>query len=93
MVTMTDPSLTHKMGFRSRKPHAMTDAERQQKVRRNRGTRQLQLALDADVSAAILYIRKEWGIATNREACQAAIRFLALCTRQGLQRLPQTIDD
>jgi hypothetical protein len=45
------------------------------------------------VSAAILYIRKEWGIESNREACQAAIRFLALCTRQGLTRLPQTLDD
>jgi hypothetical protein len=93
MVSMTENGLPKKMGFRSRNPNAMTDAERQQKARRNRGTRQLQLALDADVSAAILYIRKEWGIESNREACQAAIRFLALCTRQGLQRLPQTIDD
>lgn len=89
---MTD-SLHQKMGFRSRKPHAMTNAERQQKFRRTRGTRQIQLGLDTDVSAAILYIRKEWGIESNREACQAAIRFLAICTRQGLTRLPQTLDD
>lgn len=90
---MSEP--TQKMGFRSRKPHAMTNAERQQKWRRTRGMRQMQLQLDmdSDVTAAILYIRKEWGMRSNKEAGLAAIRFLALCTRQGLQRLPQTIDD
>ena len=85
--------LDRKMGFRSRKKHAMTNAERQQKYRRSRGVRQLQLDLEPDVSAAVLYIRKEWGMRTNKEACLAAVRFLALCTRQGLTRLPQTIDD
>lgn len=81
------------MGFQSRKPHAMTPAERQQKYRRERGIRQLQLDLSLEVAAAMLYIRKEWGMKTNKEAAEAAIRFLALCTRQGLTRLPQTIDD
>lgn len=82
-----------RMGFRSRKPEAMTPAERQQKWRRTRGMRQLQLDMSEDTSAAVLYIRKEWGMRSNREAALAAIRFLALCTRQGLTRLPQTIDD
>lgn len=83
------------MGFRSRKPDAMTNAERQQKFRRTRGVRQVQLQIDmdSDVAAAVLYIRKEWGMSSSREAVKAAIRFLALCTRQGLTRLPQTIDD
>lgn len=73
----------------------MTNAERQQKFRRTRGVRQMQLQIDmdSDVAAAVLYIRKEWGMGSSKEAALAAIRFLALCTRQGLTRLPQTIDD
>lgn len=82
-----------RLGFRSRNPNAMTAAERQAKHRRKLGVRQVKLSMDAEVTAAMLYLRKEWGMETNREVCQAAIRFLALCTRQGLQRLPQTIDD
>lgn len=89
---MTD-SLTARMGFRSRKSHAMTGAERQSKYRRTKATRALQLNCANEVAAALLYIRKEWGMETNKEAAEAAIRFLALCTRQGLTRLPQTIDD
>jgi hypothetical protein len=85
--------LPKKIGFRSRKPHAMTDAERVQKWRRQRGVRQLQLDLTVEVAAAMLYIRNEWGMKSNKEAAEAAIRFLALCTRQGLTRLPQTLDD
>ena len=71
----------------------MTGAERQQKYRRTRGMRQLQLDMGAELAASILYIRNEWGMDSNKEAVEAAVRFLALCTRQGLQRLPQTIDD
>jgi hypothetical protein len=81
------------MGFRSRNPNAMTAAERQQKWRRSRGLRQLQVDLTTDTAAAVIYIRNQWGMSSNREAALAAIRFLALCTRQGLTRLPQTIDD
>lgn len=85
--------LTQKMGFRSRNPHAMTDAERQAKYRRNRGMRQVKFDLNNEIAASVLYIRKEWGMESNKEAVLAAIRFLALCTRQGLTRLPQTMDD
>jgi hypothetical protein len=87
---MTEPK---RMGFRSRNPNAMTAAERQQKWRRSRGLRQLQVDLTTDTAAAVIYIRNQWGMSSNREAALAAIRFLALCTRQGLTRLPQTIDD
>ena len=90
---MKGVDLTSRIGFRSRKPHAMTGAERQQKYRRTRGMRQLQLDMGAELAASILYIRNEWGMDSNKEAVEAAVRFLALCTRQGLQRLPQTIDD
>lgn len=81
------------MGFRSRQPEAMTNAERQSKWRRVNGTRQLHLSLDADLSACLLYLRKEWGMRSHHETAAAAIRFLAICTRQGLSRLPQEIDD
>lgn len=82
-----------RLGFRSRNPNAMTGSERQSKYRRTRGVRQLQLDLGTELAAAVLYIRKEWGMRTNKEAAEAAIRFLAVCTRQGLSRLPQSIDD
>lgn len=87
---MTDPK---RMGFRSRNPNAMTNRERQQKWRRVNGTRQLHLNTDAELAAALLYIRNEWGMKSHHEAAAAAIRFLAVCTRQGLTRLPQRIDD
>jgi hypothetical protein len=81
------------MGFQSRNPNAMTNAERQAKFRRARGSRQLTSQLDAATAASVLYLRKEWGMTSNHEVAVAAIRFLALCTRQGLTRLPQSIDD
>ena len=90
---MNDIDLTKRMGFRSRKKTAMTNAERQQKFRRTQGSRQTNITLTIEVAAALKYIRAEWGMTSNKEATQAAIRFLALCTRQGLQRLPQSIDD
>lgn len=90
---MIDDSLTKRMGFRSRKKQAMTAAERQQKWRRTRGNRQIQIELAGEVAASMLYLRKEWGMTSSREVVEASIRFLTLCTRQGLTRLPQTIDD
>lgn len=86
-------TLGRRMGFRSYKPDAMTDAERQAKYRRKQGSRQMSFALKPDTAAAVLYLKKEWGMSSNREVAEAAIRFLALCTRQGLQRIPQSIDD
>lgn len=91
--SLLDDSLTRRMGFRSKKKTAMTNAERQQKYRRTRGNRQVQIELTADIAASMLYLRKEWGMTSSREVIKASIRFLTLCTRQGLQRLPQTLDD
>lgn len=90
---MTEEPEFKRMGFRSRNPNAMTNAERQSKWRRSRGSRQIQMDMTPEVAAALLYLRKEWGMTSNREVTLAAIRFLALCTRQGLTRLPQKIDD
>lgn len=92
---MTDGpvKMGRRMGFRSINPNAMTNAERQAKFRRNRGSRQMSFAMNPDTAASVLYLKKEWGMTSNQEVAEAAIRFLALCTRQGLTRLPQTIDD
>ena len=85
--------LTQKRGFRSRKPNAMTPAERQRKYRRKEGGRTINTALSPDIAASLIYLRREWGMESDRETVEAAVRFLTLCTRQGLTRLPQGIDD
>jgi hypothetical protein len=89
---MSDP-LTQRKGFRSRNPGAMTGAERQRKYRAALGGRTINTSLSPDIAASIIYLRNEWGMTTDREAVEAAVRFLTLCTRQGLTRLPQSIDD
>lgn len=96
---MTNPdainpsALTQKRGFRSRKPTAMTNAERQRKYRRTQGGRAVNVTLAPEVGAGFIYLKKEWGMKTDRELVEAAIRFLTICTRQGLTRLPQTLGD
>lgn len=85
--------LTAKKGFRSRKPDAMTLAERQRKYRRKQGGRLINATLAPDVAACLIYLRKEWNMKSDREAIEAAVRFLSICTRQGLQRLPQSVED
>ena len=96
---MTDPAkinpeaLGKRKGFRSRKPDAMTVAERQRKYRRAQGGRTINASLSPEVAACLLYLRKQWGMQSDREAVEAAVRFLTICTRQGLTRLPQGIDD
>lgn len=78
-------------GFRSRKPDAMTGAERVRKYRLIRGGRTVNMTMEPDVAAGVIYLRKEWGMKTSSEVLSAAVRFLTICTRQGLQRLPQEI--
>lgn len=85
--------LTAKKGFRSRDPKAMTGAERQRKYRAVLGGRTINTALAPEIAASLLYLRREWGMESDREAVEAAVRFLTLCTRQGLTRLPQWLDD
>jgi len=89
-----DPqALNRKKGFRSRKPDAMTVAERQRKYRLKQGGRTINTRLSPEIAASFLYLSKEWGMQSDREVMEAAVRFLTLCTRQGLTRLPQTMDD
>ena len=96
---MTEPdkissrALSARKGFRSRKPEAMTGAERQRKYRRKEGGRTINTALSPEIAVSLIYLRKEWGMQSDLETVEAAVRFLTLCTRQGLTRLPQAIDD
>jgi hypothetical protein len=92
-IEISSQALTQKRGFRSRKPNALTGAERQRKYRRKEGGRTINTALSPDIAASLIYLRKEWGMESDREAVEAAVRFLTLCTRQGLTRIPQGIDD
>lgn len=94
MIDKLNPkALTQTKGFRSRKEDAMTNAERQRKWRRKNGGRSVSYYASPAVGASMLYLKKEWGMETNQQVIDAALRFLTLCTRQGLQRLPQAIDD
>lgn len=86
-------NLTTKKGFQSRKPNAMTNVERQRKWRRKNGGRGVNFYMPPEIAASVLYLSNQWGMKTNQEVIEAALRFLTICTRQGLTRLPQTIDD
>lgn len=90
---MNSDPLTAKKGFRSRKPNAMTVAERQRKWRRKNGGRGVNFYMSPEVAASVLYLSSQWGMETTQEVIEAALRFLTICTRQGLTRLPQSIDD
>ena len=88
-----DPkALTAKKGFRSRKPDALSGAERQRKYRLKHGGRTINTHLTPEIAACFLYLSKEWGMQSEREVMEAAVRFLTICTRQGLTRLPQELD-
>jgi hypothetical protein len=93
-IEKLDPqAMVRKKGFRSRKPDAMTNAEKQRKYRLSKGGRTINTTLAPDIAACFIYLRKEWGMQSDREVMEAAVRFLTICTRQGLTRLPQRIDD
>lgn len=82
---MTEPK---RLGFRSRKPDAMTNLERQRKWRSQQGHRTIgAYTLHPEAAAALLYLRKSWNFTTNQECLEAALRYLAIQTRRGLQRL------
>lgn len=89
-----DPTaLKARKGFRSRKPDAMTNAEKQRRYRLRHGGRTINTTLAPEIAACFLYLKKEWGMKSDREVMEAAVRFLTICTRQGLTRIPQSIDD
>lgn len=85
-------ALNRRRGFRSLNPEAMTAVERMRKWRTKNGGRSISYYASPEVGAALIYLRKQWGFKSNQEIVDASLRFLVICTRQGLKRLPQTID-
>lgn len=74
------------------KPGALTNAEKQRRWRAKNGGRGINFYCHPNAAASLLYVKKQWGFKTNQEAMEAALRFLAIETRKGLQKLVLTID-
>jgi len=71
------------------KPAPLTNAERQKRWRAKQGSRGITVGFHAhtEATAALLYLKKQWGFKSNQEAIEAALRHLALETRMGLKRI------
>lgn len=92
MIDKLNPrDLNKKRGRGTRSEQPMTPAERQRRYRRKYGGRTINTHLTPAVAACFIYLQKQWGMKTNREVMEAAVRFLTVCTRQGLQRIPLEI--
>lgn len=66
---------------------------RMRNFRARAGARYMNVIMSPDVAIGLIYLRQQWGMKSNKEAMEAAVRFLTICTRSGLQVLPQSIDD
>lgn len=71
---------------------SLTNAERQARWRAAHGSRQLKVNLSIETAAAIMYLKKQWGLKSDHEAAVVAIRALAVQTRKGLKKIELTID-
>lgn len=71
------------------KPAPLTNAERQRRWRGKQGSRAITATFytHTEATAALLYLRKQWGFTSHQETIEVALRRLALETRNGLQRL------
>jgi hypothetical protein len=71
------------------KPAPLTNAERQKRWRAKQASRAVAVHFSAhtEATAALLYLRKQWGFTSHQEAIEAALRHLALETRMGLKRI------
>lgn len=61
--------------------------EATRRMRAARGARQLNCDMGVEGLAAMLYLQKQWGFKSRKEAVNVALRFLALQTRKGLERI------
>lgn len=73
--------------------HRQGMRERMRRYRDIAGGRYINTRLEPDIAMGMIYLKQQWGMKTNKEVMEAAVRFLTLCTRSGLQVLPQSIDD
>jgi hypothetical protein len=75
-----------------------TDREREKmrnQMRRRRakhGWTSLQVDLDIDAAACLLYLQKQWGFPSRRVAVQVSLQYLAKQTRLGLREIKLGFD-
>jgi hypothetical protein len=69
----------------------MRDYKRRERARH--GWMSLQLNLDIDAAACLLYVKKVWGFQSRREAVQIALMHLARQTRLGLPKIQLGFDE
>jgi hypothetical protein len=85
-------TIDKRMGFRSRVAEAKTNAERQRLWRNGASGRAVLAKFNHVGAASLVYIKNQWGFKTNVEAVQTAVRYLAVQTRKGLERIDLEID-
>ncbi|NDC62216.1 MAG: hypothetical protein EBZ60_09480 [Betaproteobacteria bacterium] len=69
------------------------NAEAQRRYRAKQGFQFVHVKLSAPAGAALIYLRNQWEFDSNRSVVEAALRHLAVETRDGLKRIRLTIDD
>jgi hypothetical protein len=57
------------------------------------GGRAINFRCDIESAASLLYLKKHWGFKTGPEAIKAALCFLMVVTRLGLQRVDARVYD
>lgn len=76
-----------------------TDKEREKmrnqmrKRRARNGWTALQVDLDIDAAACLLYLQKQWGFPSRRATVQVALQHLAKQTRLGLKAIKLGFDE
>jgi len=68
-------------------------AEAQRRYRAANGFQFVHAKLSAPAGMALIYLKNQWGFESTRLCVEAALRHLALETRDGLKRIRLTIDD
>jgi hypothetical protein len=69
------------------------NVEKQRRYRAANGFQFVHAKLSAPAGMALIYLKKQWGFETTRMCVEAALKHLALETRDGLKRIRLTIDD
>ena len=70
----------------------MTAAERARKYRKTHADYKVGLSLRPEHMACILYLRQQWGFASNAECVRACLAAVTVMTRRGLKRLDLVLD-
>jgi hypothetical protein len=55
------------------------------------GSRHIYIRPDAETTAALMYLQKEWGFGSVRETVEAALGFTMVATKLGLRKLDTNV--